>query len=55
MRVIAKRRAFRLAVLGRTGQATGTAEREQARVRLVEANYFCSDDQGKFTYWSRVS
>ena len=21
----------------------------------IEANYFCSDDQGKFTYWSRVS
>ena len=44
-----------LAVLGGIGQATGTAEREQALVRLVEANYFCSDDQGKFTYWSRVS
>ena len=24
-------------------------------VRILEAGYFCSDDQGKFTYWSRVS
>jgi hypothetical protein len=22
---------------------------------LLEADYFCSDDQGKFTYWSRAS